>query len=674
MEAPRRGPLSIEELLRKKKQQEEESKRPKFLSKKERDELARARMNQAAAAPAPAAAPPRTTEPIGTNGRSADGAGAPGRDRRDDREKRDSRRDDRRGDRRDDRREDRRDDRDRRDSRRDDREPKADVKDGPDAEAKLLKERYMGIVTHERRQKRRRLGDKKFTFDWNADDDTSSDFDPIYRNDVSTDLTLKKAASDEEVRRRTRELQAPSRKSMNYDNMHWSEKPLEMMRERDWRIFKEDFSISTKGGSVPNPIRSWAESGLPPEILATIKEVGYEQPSAIQRAAIPIALSCRDVIGVAETGSGKTASFVLPLLAYISELPVLNDITKADGPYALVLAPTRELAQQIESEARKFATPLGFRCVSIVGGHTIAEQSMNLQNGAEIVIATPGRLVDCLERRVLVLSQCCYLIMDEADRMVDMGFEEQVNKILEALPVSNLKPDTDDAEDARLMSNFLGKDRYRQTMMYTATMPTAIERIARQYLRRPATVIIGTAGQAVDTVEQRVEFVANEEKRRRRMLEIMGSGHKPPIIVFVNLKRNCDYVSRELNKAGWKSVILHGGKSQDQREHALAQLRNGEADVLVATDLAGRGIDVPDVGLVLNFNMAKNIEDYTHRIGRTGRAGKSGVAISFLTNEDQDTFYDLKQLMSKSSLSRIPEELRRHPAAQAKPQARKNIQ
>jgi ATP-dependent RNA helicase DDX23/PRP28 len=258
--------------------------------------------------------------------------------------------------------------------------------------------------------------------------------------------------------------------------------------------------------------------------------------------------------------------------------------------------------------------------------------------------------------------------MDEADRMVDMGFEESVNKILDALPVTNEKPDTEEAESPRAMSqNLGGRDRYRQTMMYTATMPIAVERIARKYLRRPAIITIGSAGEAVDTVEQRVEMIPGEDKRKKRLSEILNSGEfRPPIIVFVNIKRNCDAIARDIKHMGFSSVTLHGSKTQEQREAALASVRNGSTDVLVATDLAGRGIDVPDVSLVVNFNMATSIESYTHRIGRTGRAGKSGVAITFLGSEDADVMYDLKQMLMKSPISRVPEELRKHEAAQSK--------
>ena len=551
--------------------------------------------------------------------------------------------------------------------------------------------------TFSAKKKRQRTTEKKFNFEWDPDEDTSQAYEALYGqkaeptffgrgslagfDDSMKEENLRKYAKSlrerdpEHGEERARQLlemaqRAKERANRNGRGFHWSEKKLEDMRERDWRIFKEDYGIATKGGQIPNPMRNWSESGLPRRLLDIVAKVGYDEPSPIQRAAIPIALLARDLIGVAVTGSGKTAAFLLPLLVYISELPPLTEATKNDGPYALILAPTRELVQQIENEARKFADPLGFTVVSLVGGHALEEQAFALRNGAEIIVATPGRLVDCIERRLLVLSQCCYIIMDEADRMIDMGFEESVNKILDALPVTNEKPDTDEAEDAQLMSRHLGgKDRYRQTMMYTATMPPAVEKIAKKYLRRPAIVTIGNVGEAVDTVEQRVEFVAGEDRRKKRLQEILSSGgFAPPIIVFVNIKRNCDAVAREIKHMGFSAVTLHGSKTQEQREQALAAVRSGAAEVLVATDLAGRGIDVPDVSLVVNFNMASSIESYTHRIGRTGRAGKTGVAVTFLGNEDADVLYDLRQMLSKSSVSRVPEELRRHEAAQQKSQ------
>jgi ATP-dependent RNA helicase DDX23/PRP28 len=568
-------------------------------------------------------------------------------------------------------------------------------------QADNLRKRYMGpehnVSTFSALKKRKRTTDKKFNFGWDAEEDTSATHDSWLADTTAPSFygrgrlggfddavaqenakayakALEERDKESGAQRAKEFLETERRRREQGSRMaidkHWSEKSLTQMRERDWRIFKEDFNIATKGGGIPNPMRSWDESNLPNRLMDVIDQIGYKDPTPIQRAAIPIALQNRDLIGVAVTGSGKTAAFLLPLLVYIAELPRLdeNEWRRSNGPYAIILAPTRELAQQIELEARKFANPLGFTVVSIVGGHSIEEQAYNLRNGAEIIIATPGRLVDCIDRRIIVLEQCCYVIMDEADRMIDMGFEEPVNRILDALPVGNEKPDSDAAENARAMSAHLGdKERYRQTMMYTATMPTAVERIARKYLRRPAIVTIGNVGEAVDTVEQRVEFVSGEDKRKKRLGELLGAHQfKPPIIVFVNIKRNCDAVARDVKHMGFNAVTLHGSKTQDQREAALLALREGRADVLVATDLAGRGIDVSDVSLVVNFNMATNIESYTHRIGRTGRAGKSGVAITFLGPEDNDVLYDLKQMLMKSEISRVPEELRRHEAAQQK--------
>ncbi|CZT18346.1 probable Pre-mRNA-splicing ATP-dependent RNA helicase prp28 [Ramularia collo-cygni] len=684
---PRQAPLSVEELLAKKKAQDAAASKPKFMSKKEREKLAQQKLQKEAA-------PVKQDEPVqdvktASNGRNGPPAGPKsmrngsiargssyGR------------------------------------SKLPDKgfemlppppPPQRTGGEGvkskknqseTDVASELTRQRYMGAETNtstfSAKKKRKRTTEKKFNFEWNTEEDTSPDYNPLYNTraestffgrgrlggfaDDANEAVAQQYAKAIELRdpeagkARAAEILEMERRRREEGgrtgiDKHWSEKKLEHMRERDWRIFKEDFNIATKGGSIPNPMRSWKESGLPKRLLDIVDEAGYTEPSAVQRAAIPIALQSRDLIGVAVTGSGKTAAFLLPLLVYISELPALNEMTKNDGPYAIILAPTRELAQQIEIEAKKFATPLGFTCVSLVGGHSIEEQSYNMRDGAEIIIATPGRLVDCIERRVLVLSQCCYIIMDEADRMIDMGFEEPVNKILDALPVSNEKPDTDDAEDAVAMS----QHRYRQTMMYTATMPVAVERIARKYLRRPATVTIGNVGEAVDTVEQRVEFISGEDKRKKRVAELLHSREfAPPIIVFVNVKRACDALARDISKMGFATVTLHGSKTQEQREAALAQVRAGQAEILVATDLAGRGIDVPDVSLVINFTMAGNIESYTHRIGRTGRAGKQGVAVTFVDNGDADVLYDLKSMISKSAISKVPQELARHEAAQSK--------
>ena len=505
---------------------------------------------------------------------------------------------------------------------------------------------------------------------------------------------------------------------------HWSRKPREEMTERDWRIFREDFNIAYKGAgwlgggastnaanassaaaaaaaanavstSTPTalapsllPIRNWQEASLPDPLVRAVQAAGYEKPSPIQMASIPLGLAQRDVIGIAETGSGKTAAFALPMLSYCLRQPPMagDERVASDGPYALVMAPTRELAQQIEEETRKLARFTPFRVVAVVGGQPIEEQGVKLRRGAEVVVATPGRLADCLERAFAVLNQCHYVVLDEADRMIDMGFEPQVVKVLEAMPAAALKPaDVDIDEvlaergggggDARPSTDGVKKSIYRTTYMFSATMPRAVERLARTYLRRPVVVTIGRAGRATDNVSQRVMVMKENEKPAALLAAVRGGGGGSALssspsssssssrtIVFVNTRNASDAVARTLEGAGKRVVVLHGGKSQDAREAGLAAFRAGATDVLVATDVAGRGIDVAGVGLVVNYDMPGTIDAYTHRIGRTGRAGKKGEAVTFLTNKDADVFYDLKKLLEESKAV-VPSALASHEAS-----------
>jgi len=548
-----------------------------------------------------------------------------------------------------------------------------------DAEVTAIRSRYLGV--DKKKRKVRKMNDRKFIFDWDAQDDTAADMPapPVVQGQGVAQVMFGRghiAGMDDYhghagQRKNTAEanladpIERRKAQKSGTDERHWSEKPLNEMKERDWRIFREDFSIAARGGSIPHPLRSWTESAIPPQILEIIAEIGYKEPSPIQRQAIPIGLQNRDIIGIAETGSGKTAAFVIPMLSFISSLPPFTDDIRHLGPYALIMAPTRELAQQIESEAKKFAGPLGFTCVSIVGGRSVEEQQFNLRSGAEIIIATPGRLKDVIERHVIVLSQCRYIVMDEADRMVNLGFEVDLTFILDKLPSETMEGEDQGEQMDVDGETMVKKGRSRVTTLFSATMPPPVERLAKKYLKKPAIITIGEAGRAVDTVEQRVEFVVGDEKKKQKLLEILNSGaYASPIIVFVNQKKTADMVAKDLSRAGWNAATLHSGKNQEQREAALQSLRTGDADVLVATDLAGRGIDVQDVTLVINYQMASTIEAYVHRIGRTGRAGKQGVAITFLNNDDDEVMYDLKNEISKSPVSKVPPELARHEAAQ----------
>lgn len=470
------------------------------------------------------------------------------------------------------------------------------------------------------------------------------------------------------------ELEAASARKLG---MHWSEKALASMQERDWRIFREDFDIRIQHGRAVNPLRFWSEANFPDAIMRAIQSVGYKDPSPIQRQAIPIGLARRDVIGIAETGSGKTAAFVIPLLCNLLHLPPHYRTRCAEeGPLAVVMAPTRELAQQIEEECIKLAAYTGFVTACIVGGQSIEEQSIKLRQGVQIIIGTPGRMVDCIESNFLVLNQCNYVVLDEADRMVDMGFEVQVIKVLDVMGGLLKSEDVEQAEMqlAQVSSVLNGNSAthgidpstalFRVTAMFSATMPVEVERIAKTYLRHPAIIKIGDHDSGKNKrIEQRVVYITEGQKKGKIVDELRRLQRGDKSIVFVNAKKQGDVVGRFLEQANLEVGILHGGKSQDQREATLESFRKSEIRVLVATDVAGRGLDIQGVSHVFNFDCPAKIENYCHRIGRTGRAGKSGIATTFLTDGDSDVMYDLKAYL-ESTDAQIPSQLKNHPAAQ----------
>jgi ATP-dependent RNA helicase DDX23/PRP28 len=568
----------------------------------------------------------------------------------------------------------------------------------------MLKRQYMGGDAKSKKVKTANRG--KFVFDWRKEEDTSRDLNPLYdrphevapmfgrgmiggvdrreqaRSNAERerelivksrkDLGSKDAAGDVrkmEVERERKRKDVEARELKRTFKEHWSDKKLEDMTERDWRIFREDFNISYKGGKLPLPMRAWKEcTSLPQEILRAIAQVGYEKPSPIQMASIPIGLLKRDVIGIAETGSGKTCAFVVPMLAHIMQLPKMTDEIAAHGPYALIMAPTRELAQQIEEETLKFAQYLDYRVGLVVGGQSIEDQGFKLRKGVEILVGTPGRIIDVIERRYTVLSQCNYIVLDEADRMIDMGFEPQVVAVMEAMGSGNLKPE-DEAEELDGQALEQGgptSSKYRTTYMFSATMPPSVERLARSYLRNPAVVTIGSAGKTSDLIKQEIIWVSRNERDSK--FELVLSRHpNTQAIVFVNAKRSVDAVANLCYRLGYSCASIHGGKSQDQREESLRGFKAGDYDILVATDVAGRGIDVKGIDLVVNYELPHTIENYTHRIGRTGRAGRKGTAVSFLTSDDRDIMYDLKELLIESK-NHVPDALANHEAARVKPQ------
>lgn len=488
---------------------------------------------------------------------------------------------------------------------------------------------------------------KKYAFEWDSEEDTSVAYQPL--------VTLEPQNTHHENIQR---------------EIHWSNKKLDQMTSRDWRIFKDDYNISSKGGNIANPLRAWDEEPKIPKSIVSIltEKLYYNEPTPIQRAAIPLAVSNRDVVGVAETGSGKTLAFVLPLLAYILNIEteyMRHEHTQEANHHktlGLILAPTRELALQISKETKKFADVLGLSVVTIIGGHQYEETVHSIRNGVHIVVATPGRLVDSLERGIVSLEKCYHLTMDEADKMIDMGFEKSLQQILEYLPTSEKLQASIDSRIFRVQK--------RTTLMFTATISPAIEKITKNYLVTPGYLFIGNANELVDNIEQRFEYVGDapaqkqevDSRRFSKLVKILEQHAKKgsfSVIIFANFKRVVEQLADDLAEKGYRDVaVIHGSKSQEAREVAIDSFRSKRATVLIATDVAARGLDVPHVSMVVNFQMTNKFEEYIHRIGRTGRAGQKGESFTFTDDGDKDTFVELKKFLVRGGNS-VPEWLSR---------------
>ncbi|KAM9129070.1 putative ATP-dependent RNA helicase DDX46 isoform 2-T2 [Pangshura tecta] len=368
--------------------------------------------------------------------------------------------------------------------------------------------------------------------------------------------------------------------------------------------------IVVKGKGCPKPIKTWVQCGISMKILSSLKKHGYEKPTPIQAQAIPAIMSGRDLIGIAKTGSGKTIAFLLPMFRHIMDQRSLEE---GEGPIAVIMTPTRELALQITKECKKFSKTLGFRVVCVYGGTGISEQIAELKRGAEIIVCTPGRMIDMLAAnngRVTNLRRVTYVVLDEADRMFDMGFEPQVMRI-----VDNIRPD-------------------RQTVMFSATFPRAMEALARRILNKPIEVQVGGRSVVCSDVEQEV-IVIEEENKFLKLLELLGHyQEKGSVIIFVDKQEHADGLLKDLMRASYPCMSLHGGIDQYDRDSIINDFKNGVCKLLVATSVAARGLDVKQLMLVVNYSCPNHYEDYVHRAGRTGRAGNKGFAFTFIT-EDQ---------------------------------------
>ena len=377
--------------------------------------------------------------------------------------------------------------------------------------------------------------------------------------------------------------------------------------------------------SLP-PLANFADFHLDPKILKAVAEQGYTQATPIQAKAIPIVLEGRDVMGAAQTGTGKTAAFTLPIIQKL--LPNANASTSpARHPIrALILTPTRELSDQVADNASLYAKHTDLRTAVVFGGVDIKPQAMTLRAGIEILIATPGRLLDHLGSKTADLSQVQILVLDEADRMLDMGFLPDLQRIINLIPAQ------------------------RQTLLFSATFSSEIKKLAQTYLRNPVTIEVARQNAAADTVNQVIHFVKSENKRAAIVAILQNrvkAGHTKQCIIFTNSRLGCARLARALEHDGIKAAAIHGDKSQGERMLTLEAFKSGAIDALVATDVAARGLDISEMPCVINHELPFSAEDFIHRIGRTGRAGSKGDAIALVDDSEKRLLDDIEKLLKR---------------------------
>ena len=359
--------------------------------------------------------------------------------------------------------------------------------------------------------------------------------------------------------------------------------------------------------------------GLPEKLVARLADMGLTEPTPIQKGAIPFAMDGRDVMGLAQTGTGKTAAFGLPLVAHIGAM----GRPEPKGVQGLVLAPTRELAGQIADTLRDLTQGSPLKVAVVVGGQSLNAQAKRLERGVDLLVATPGRLIDLLDRRAVRLDQTRFLVLDEADQILDMGFIHALRQISRHLPAK------------------------RQTMLFSATMPKLMEELSGEYLDNPQKVQVSPPGKAADKIEQSVHFIAKSEKQAL-LIELLDTHRDELALVFGRTKHGSEKLMKQLEKAGFAAASIHGNKSQGQRDRALQAFRDGTVRVLVATDVAARGLDIPAVRHVYNYDLPNVPENYVHRIGRTARAGRDGAAVAFCAPDEAGELRAIQKVLKMS--------------------------
>ncbi|XP_046583225.1 LOW QUALITY PROTEIN: ATP-dependent RNA helicase DBP2-like [Haliotis rubra] len=391
------------------------------------------------------------------------------------------------------------------------------------------------------------------------------------------------------------------------------------------QAFYNENQITIRGRDVPKAILAFDEANIPDYVMHQIRRNNWQKPTPIQSMGWPVALSGRDCVGIAQTGSGKTLGFILPAIIHITNQPYLEP---GDGPICLVLVPTRELAQQVQEVANEFGHASKVRNCCVYGGAPKGPQIRDLERGAEICIATPGRLIDFLEAGKTNLRRTTYMVLDEADRMLDMGFEPQIRKIIE-----QVRPD-------------------RQTLMWSATWPKEVRKLAEDFLKDYCQVNIGALQLSANhNILQIIDVCQEYEKENKlvKLLEGIMQERDNKTLIFMETKRKCDDLSRRMKRDGWPVMAIHGDKSQQERDWVLNEFRTGKTPLLIATDVASRGLDVEDIKFVINFDYPACSEDYVHRIGRTGRSNNTGTAYTFFTPSNSKQVNDLVSVLREAN-------------------------
>ncbi|EAY10542.1 DEAD/DEAH box helicase family protein [Trichomonas vaginalis G3] len=483
------------------------------------------------------------------------------------------------------------------------------------------------VFTEEKERGARNFTDSR-SMTWSWKEDTFQKFrDKIGGSSI-------KIIDPDEQRTKYDEFERPSnrpRKAQSKSNKEMNPREIRLWRNDNQVNFRAKFKVSTP------PMIEWG-SPLQPELVSELREQNFAKPLVIQAASIPLSIDSYDIIGLSQPGTGKTLAYVIPLLYYILEYkknhPETNNFSI---PLSVVLVPTHELAVQVQEVIDKLGINLGIKSRTLTGSFRLNDQALELSHENHVIVATPGRLKDAIEAHLVSVKKVFFIVMDEADKMVDKSLGPQISFILNECP------------------------KEKHLMMFSATMPHEVLSIVEEFFTKVVTVSVGEIGGASENIKQVVHYCRQADRLGLLLKSLRGM--KAPIIVFTNTRDSCEKSAMEIQNNGFRSAFIHGGKSQKERDSIVEGIQNNLFDVLVATDVISRGIDIPNVENVVNLELPRNIHTYVHRIGRTGRNGKEGIATSFVTKDDKEIMYDLAAMLRRGNFA-IPDEMARDPSSQ----------